>query len=50
MAKTNTVLKCLVNKLFTVNNTYDTNEAEKAREQNSIERVKISKIFPRLIT
>ena len=45
MAKTNTVLKYLVNKLFTVKNTYDTNQADKAREQNSIERVKISKIF-----
>ena len=50
MAKTNTVLKYLVNKLFTVKNTYDTNQADKAREQNSIERVKISKIFSRLIT
>ena len=35
MAKTNTILKLPVNKLFTVKNTYhDTNQTDKAREQN----------------
>ena len=33
-AKTNTVLKCPINKLFTVENTYDTNQIDKAMEQN----------------
>ena len=34
MAKTNTILKRPVNKLFTVKNTYhDTNQTDKAREQ-----------------
>ena len=32
--KTNTVLKCPINKPFTVENTYDTNQTDKAREQN----------------
>ena len=34
MTKTNTILKCSVNKLFTVQNTYrDTNQTDKARGQ-----------------
>ena len=33
-AKTNTILKCPIYKLFTVKNTYDTNQTDKAREQN----------------
>ena len=33
-AKTNTILKRPINKLFTVKNTYDTNKTDKAREQN----------------
>ena len=34
MAKTNTILKRLVNKLFTVKNScHDTNQTDKAREQ-----------------
>ena len=32
--KTNTILKRPINKLFTVENTYDTNQTDKAREQN----------------
>ena len=32
-AKTNTVLKRPINKPFTVENTYDTNQTDKAREQ-----------------
>ena len=35
IAKINTTLKLLVNKLFTVENTYhDTNQIDKVREQN----------------
>ena len=33
-AETNTALKRPINKLFTVENTYDTNQRDKAREQN----------------
>ena len=34
-AKTNTILKCPINKLFTIENAYhDTNETDKSREQN----------------
>ena len=33
-AKANTILKRPINKLFTVENTYDTNKIDKAREQN----------------
>ena len=32
--KTNTILKRPINKLFTVENTYDTSQTDKAREQN----------------
>ena len=32
-AKTNTILKCPVKKLFSVENTYDTNQTDMAREQ-----------------
>ena len=35
IAKTNTILKCAVNKLLTVENTYrDNNQTDKTREQN----------------
>ena len=35
IAKTNTVLKRSINKLFTIENTYhDTNQTDKAREQS----------------
>ena len=33
IVKTNTVLKRPINKLFTVGNTYDTNQTDKARGQ-----------------
>ena len=33
-AKTNKILKRSINKLFTVENAYDTNQRDKAREQN----------------
>ena len=33
-AKANTILKRPINKLFTVENTYDTNQTDKAMEQN----------------
>ena len=33
-AKTNSIHKRPINKLFTVENTYDTHQADKAREQN----------------
>ena len=33
MAKTNSILKRPVNKLFTAKNTYDTNQTDKATEQ-----------------
>ena len=33
IVKTNTILKRPVNKLFTVGNTYDTNQTDKARGQ-----------------
>ena len=32
--KANKILKRSINKLFTVENTYDTNQRDKAREQN----------------
>ena len=32
--KTSTILKRPINKLFTVENTYDTNKTDKAMEQN----------------
>ena len=32
--KTNTILKRPINKLFTVENIYDTNQTDKAREEN----------------
>ena len=34
MQKTNTILKGPINKLFTVENKYDTNQTDKTREQN----------------
>ena len=33
IAETNTILKRPINKLFTIENTYDTNQTDKAREQ-----------------
>ena len=33
IAKTNTIVKLEVNKLFAVENTYDTNQTDKARKQ-----------------
>ena len=32
--KTNTILKSPINNLFTVSNTYDTNQKDKKQEQN----------------
>ena len=37
-AKTNAVLKCPVNKLFSIESTYNTNQTDKAREQKLRER------------
>ena len=34
MQKTNTILEGPINKLFTVENKYDTNQTDKTREQN----------------
>ena len=34
MQKANTILKDPINKLFTVENKYDTNQTDKTREQN----------------
>ena len=45
MTKTNTIIRRLINKLFTVKNTYhDTNQTDKAREQKLKREAAVNKI------